>query len=66
MCLINPPGKFLQNMVNIQTKELQGIPCTDLQICFSENNIWRGSQVFRAIAVPKFQGGRSVLKCDMM
>ena len=53
-------------MVNIQTKELQGIPCTDLQICFSENNIWRGSQVFRAIAVPKFQGGRSVLKCDMM
>ena len=51
MCLINPPGKFLQNMVNIQTKELQGIPCTDLQIYFSENNIWRGSQVFRAIAV---------------
>ena len=38
-------------MVNIQTKELQGIPCTDLQIYFSENNIWRGSQVFRAIAV---------------
>ena len=36
----------------------------DLQTTFSEKNIWRSSQVFRGIAVPKFQGNRSVLKCD--
>ena len=39
---------------------------TDLQTDFSEKNIWHSSQVFPGIAVPKFQGSRSVLKCDKM
>ena len=33
----------------------------DLLTNFSEQNIWRSRQVFRGIAVPKFQRNRSAL-----
>ena len=44
--------------------------CTDLQTYFSEKNIWRGSEVFQGITVPKFRWNRFVLsnvkECDSL